>query len=193
MADPAQGTTSATPIAAGLATQGLAPSAPSAAPGSTIEGSHEAHVASTSSGDLGKTADGQAKTTAVEHAPPAPSPTSPSSSSSGHETMAPLNEKSSNEGESIDEKVVERMQAQKQREKAHSAEKEGDADTADGKGGKKKKKGKPFFDKRSPLEIALEDPELAHLSPEYRKIVAEQMYVVSLPSSSSSSPSASPS
>ncbi|GAA5842598.1 hypothetical protein JCM9279_003631 [Rhodotorula babjevae] len=181
MADPAQGTTTAAPIAAGLATQGLAPSAPSAAPGATIEGSHEAHMASTTSGDLGKTADGQAKTTAVEHAPTAPSPTSPpSSASSGHETMGPLNEKSSREGESIDEKVVERMQAQKEKEEAQGVEKE-DVDAADGK--KKKKKGKPFFDKRTPLEIALEDPELAHLSPEYRKIVAEQIATIKRPPS----------
>ncbi|GAA5897055.1 hypothetical protein JCM8208_006155 [Rhodotorula glutinis] len=183
MADPAQGTTTATPTAAALATQGLAPAAPSAAPGSTIEGSHEAHIASTSAGDLGKTADGQAKTTAVEHAPTAPSPPSPSSSS-GHETMAPLNEKSSNEGESIDEKVVERMQAQKQKDEAQGAADEGQAAAAAGKGGDKKKKGKPFFDKRTPLEIALEDPELAHLSPEYRKIVAEQIATIKRPPSS---------
>lgn len=185
MADPSQGTTTAAPTAAQLATQGVAPSAPTVAPGATIEGSHEAHVESTLAGNLSKTSDGQPKTTGVEHAPQAPSPSPPSppsrSSSSGHETIAPLK---SNTSESIDEKVVERMQAQKIKEEAHGAEEDGEGG-ADGEGegkGSKKKKGKPFFDKRTPLEIALEDPELAHLSPEYRKVVAEQMCVVSSPS-----------
>ncbi|TNY20501.1 P-loop containing nucleoside triphosphate hydrolase protein [Rhodotorula diobovata] len=184
MADPSQGTTTAAPTAAQLATQGVAPSAPTVAPGATIEGSHEAHVESTLAGNLSKTSDGQPKTTGVEHAPQAPSPSPPSppsrSSSSGHETIAPLK---SNTSESIDEKVVERMQAQKIKEEAHGAEEDGEGG-ADGEGegkGSKKKKGKPFFDKRTPLEIALEDPELAHLSPEYRKVVAEQIATIKRP------------
>ncbi|KWU43090.1 P-loop containing nucleoside triphosphate hydrolase protein [Rhodotorula sp. JG-1b] len=45
----------------------------------------------------------------------------------------------------------------------------------------KKKKKKATYDKRDPVEIALENPELAHLDPERRKIIAEQIAVIKRP------------
>ncbi|GAA5826698.1 hypothetical protein JCM3770_003071, partial [Rhodotorula araucariae] len=175
MADPAQANTSASAVAAQLASQVSAPTAATAPPGATIGAAEEAHFEAEpahAAGDFSMTADGQPKTSASSHLPTAPAPRTSSSSSSGTSTrgeLPALNEKTSNTTASVDEKVVERIQAQKAKEQAQAGT------GAESEGGKdKKKKKKAFFDKRTPLEIALEDPELAHLSPEYRKIVAEQ-------------------
>ncbi|BGP40022.1 hypothetical protein JCM10450v2_004002 [Rhodotorula kratochvilovae] len=104
----------------------------------------------------------------------APSSSSGSDSSIRGAMPALNNEKTSGTSTSVDEKVVERIQAQKTDEVAQES-KEGAQD------GEDKKKKKAFFDKRTPLEIALEDPELAHLSPEYRKVVAEQIATIKRP------------
>lgn len=89
------------------------------------------------------------------------------------------------ESASIDEKVQEALQRKAAREDGSSTAGQDDNGSADskkaGKKGKKGKKEKKVWDKRDPVEIALEDPELAHLDPERRKIIAEQIAVIKRP------------
>lgn len=89
-----------------------------------------------------------------------------------------MSEKTTTRGsESIDEKVTAALELEKERDERAKGGAAGGID-GEGKGakGKKDKKSKKAkVDKRSPLEIALDNPELAHLSPEYRQVIAEQM------------------
>lgn len=104
------------------------------------------------------------------------STTSPQTESDG----AYMSEKHpQNDKASIDEKVQDALLIEKKRKEERAA---GDDDDAKaGKKSKKAKKDKKLYDKRDPVEIALEDPELAHLDPVRRKIIAEQIAVIKRP------------
>ncbi|CEQ39138.1 SPOSA6832_00638 [Sporobolomyces salmonicolor] len=183
MADTTHNATGAAPTAAVLASQlPLGELAPS----SDVDSERHAHLAATDSSVPASTNEDQPSTIdAVHRAPVASSPTSNSSltASGGTPITSTLTDRvlasqTTRSAESMDEKVTSRMNEEKQEDIV-------DKQTGRGKDGKaKRKKGdkeKPKVDKRSPLEIAMEDPELANLSDEHRRVIAEQIQVVKRP------------
>ncbi|GJN89308.1 hypothetical protein Rhopal_002288-T1 [Rhodotorula paludigena] len=178
MADTAN--TASVPDAAFAASQVSAPSVPTAPPGIAEAASAQAHLESgapsQTPSDLSKTHDGLPKTTPDgQQAPTAPAPHGSSSASTSDSQGGELDEKGS-PGASTDEAVAQRIAAAQAKE-----EKEGDDAKKDADGKKKGKKAKKAWDKRPPVEIALEDPELAHLDPERRRIIAEQIATIKRP------------
>ncbi|GAA5912585.1 hypothetical protein JCM5296_000742 [Sporobolomyces johnsonii] len=180
MADNTHNATGAAPTAAILASQ--LPFG-ELAPFSDVDSERQAHHEATDSSVRASTNIGQPSTTnEVQRAPVAPSPTSISSPtpSAGTPIIStltdrPLVSQTTRSAESMDEKATSTMNGEKQEDLV-------DKRTGDGKAkGKKSGKEKPKVDKRSPLEIAMEDPELANLSDEHRRVVAEQIQVVKRP------------
>ncbi|BGP31976.1 hypothetical protein JCM10296v2_003755 [Rhodotorula toruloides] len=200
MADPGNAATGTAPTAAAVAAQVSAPNAVAAPPAHPSTAEHATHLeagTSDGAGQTDKTHDGLAKTADVESAPVAPKPDHPSTGSSSASTniehtppstsagaMGGLSETTTTRGsESIDEKVTAALELEKERDEGSkegaAAGIGGEGKAAKGKKDKKSKKAK--VDKRSPLEIALDNPELAHLSPEYRQVIAEQIQVLKRP------------
>lgn len=195
MADPQQG--GATNAAASVATQIPAPSLAAAAPRGLAAGQDERiereqhadgqHLAQAGHGTAHPlTAEPVAPAMAAPpHAAGVESPGSSADSTASPSTEVDggdLSEKHTthNGAASIDEKVQDALMLEKERKQ--QAQQNG----TDGEKGKKatkdkKKKKKPTYDKRDPVEIALENPELAHLDPERRKIIAEQIAVIKRP------------
>ncbi|GAA6011936.1 hypothetical protein JCM10207_003434 [Rhodosporidiobolus poonsookiae] len=194
MADNPSANTGAQTVAATVASQVSAPTSAAAPPGQNTSDDRAAHLEESpnASRELHKTADGHPSTTRdAQHAPPAPSPNSPPSSdvaapqgsaaAMGQATAAPSLSGQTTEGSvSVDEKVQMQAAAKKEQEQEAGAAEE---DTGKkGKKGKKDKKQKDTTDySKSPLEMAMEDPEFAHLKPEHRRVLAEQTAVIKTP------------
>ena len=195
MADPQQGGT--TTAAASVATQIPAPSLAAAAPRGLAAGQDERieREQHAEGQHLAQAGHGTAHPLTVEPvapamaAPPHPPAGVESPGSSANSTASPstevdggdLSEKHTthNGAASIDEKVQDALMLEKERKQAQ--QNGTDADKGKKATKDKKKKKKATYDKRDPVEIALENPELAHLDPERRKIIAEQIAVIKRP------------
>lgn len=196
MADPQQG--GATNAAASVATQIPAPSLAAAAPRGLAAGQDERiereqhadgqHLAQAGHGTAHPlTVEPVASAMATPSHPAAAGVESPDSSANS--TASPstevdggdLSEKHTthNGAASIDEKVQDALMLEKERKQ--QAQPNGTDGDKGKKASKDKKKKKAAYDKRDPVEIALENPELAHLDPERRKIIAEQIAVIKRP------------
>lgn len=198
MADPQQG--GATNAAASVATQIPAPSLAAAAPRGLAAGQDERieREQHAEGQHIAQAGHGTAHPLTVEPVEPAmAAPSHPgavvagveSPDSSANSTASPstevdggdLSEKHTthNGAASIDEKVQDALMLEKERKQ--QAQQDGSDGGKGKKAAKDKKKKKAAYDKRDPVEIALENPELAHLDPEGRKIIAEQIAVIKRP------------
>ncbi|GAA5978101.1 hypothetical protein JCM11641_006626 [Rhodosporidiobolus odoratus] len=194
MADLPGSNTGALPTAAAIASQVSAPSSvapPSGAPTSADQAAHLESVSGTSS-DVHHTADGHPATSNdAQRDVSVPNPAMAgnletdevSPTVSGDSQRASVSEQ---ETKSLDEKAAARFAAQKEREEEVEGGQVEVSEKGDGvKKSKKKKKEKSKVDySKSPVELALQDPELAGLSPEYRRRIAEQVQVVKRPPAS---------
>ncbi|GAA6027193.1 hypothetical protein JCM8097_002472 [Rhodosporidiobolus ruineniae] len=214
MADLPGSNTGSVPTAAAIASQVSAPTAAAPPPAQTTSSDREAHLeasASSPSDPLQHTQDGHPSTTNEEHAPIAPAPptsSKPASSQAsgiaagGSPSHSLTDGNTTTRSESVDEKTAASFAAQKEREaaeqpmaaKAAAAEKGGEEKGGEDapqlskkekKQAEKEKQAKLKAEyKKSPIELALENPELAGLKPEHKQVIAEQIAVVRRPPAS---------